>query len=50
MFDDFDDLCGNTLTEGFGLMRRTFELTVELTGGHEDGQFANSSAQARSVS
>ena len=49
MLDDFDDLRGNALAECLGFVRRPFKLAVELTGGGEDGQFANASSQPRLV-
>jgi hypothetical protein len=45
MLDDFDDLAGNAFAERLGPMRCPFELTVELTGGGKDSQFANAPAQ-----
>ena len=50
MFDDFDDFRGNALAERLGLVRCPFKLAIELTGGGEDGQFANAPAQLRLVS
>jgi hypothetical protein len=47
MLDNVDDLPGNTLGDCFRLMRRPFELAVELAGGGENGQFANASSQSR---
>jgi len=45
MLDDVDDLSGDTFAERLRLVRRPFKLAVELTGGSEDGQFANPSSQ-----
>ena len=41
MFDDVDDLLGNTLGDRLRLVSRPFELAVELTRRREDSQFAN---------
>jgi hypothetical protein len=48
VLDDFDDVAGDAFAERLGFMRCPFELTVELTGGGEDGQFANASSQPTS--
>ena len=50
MLDDFDDLLGNTFANRLLFVRCPFKLAVELTGGSEDGQFANASSQSRFVS
>ena len=50
MPDNFDDLPGNTLAERLGLVRCPLKLAIQLTGGGEDGQFANASSQSRFVS
>src|SRR5262249_53578680 len=47
MLDDVDDLPGNTLGDCFRHVRRPFKLAVELTGGGQNGQFANTSSQSR---
>ena len=41
MLDDCDDVLGDAFAERLGLMRRPFELAVELTRGGENGQFPN---------
>src|SRR5215831_17070234 len=41
MLDGVDDLAGNTLGDCFRLVRRPFELAIELTGSGENGQLAN---------
>jgi hypothetical protein len=50
MLDDFDDLSGDTLADRLRLVRRPFKLAVELTGGGENGQFANAPSQPGLVS
>ena len=48
VLDDFDDLTRNALAERRGLVRCALKLTIELTGGSENGQFANASSNPAS--
>jgi hypothetical protein len=50
MLDYFDDVAGDAFAERLGFMRCPFELTIELTGGDQNGQFANASSEPRFVS
>ena len=50
VLDYFDDVAGDAFSERLGFMRCPFELTIELAGGNQNGQFANASSEPCFVS